>query len=1220
MVAASFSPTPSRVLARHFELQRLLGKGGCGEVYAALDRRDQQPVALKILPAVEPETLYRFKQEFRQLAGVRHRNLVRLREMFASKEGWFFTMELVHGCDFLQFVRSSSEADLSAPTWLAETLPEGLHAPEVIPEARIGGLGVNLERLRLAMCQLVEGVAALHEAGKMHRDLKPSNVMVTPEQRVVVLDFGLVVDLGNLEQGLTQIGHLAGTPAYMAPEQILGECVGPAADWYAVGVLLFEALTGHLPFEGHVFSILQGKQTREAPRASARRDVPEALDQLCSLLLAKDPSARPGAQQILDALEGRQRLAPRAVRPSEEPFVGRQEALATLKDALAQSIAGQPTVVCVEGGSGMGKSALIRKFLEESAGAMVLSGRCYEHESVPYKAIDPIIDAAARALKRRPPEELAGLLPPGLSSLMALFPVLRPVAKRARIELAEPPLAPAALREQAIQAMRALLRALAQQGPLVLIIDDLQWGDAESAVLLHALITEQMPPLLLVLAYRDSEVARGAALRMLRGAGPLQLPPPCATICLNPLSQQDALELAGQLRRGSDPEYLLRLSSEAKGCPFILVELCYQASLSPTGAVGVDALLDAQLAELPPEAKLLLRCAALASEPTEPEILYKSARLSKQRGDELQRELCLVRLLQLRGRGRLEIRHDRIREHLERALPSDEACLLHERLASALEASPHPDPERLLRHWRLANQWEQAAASAQQAARRAASAFAFDRAARLYQETIDLLPQGALAPWEELADALAKAGRGKEASEAYLRAAAQDPARARSLGQRATAMLLRAGYLEDGLRRLRGDLESAGMTPPSGLVQALVLLLWTRLWLAFRWRSLRAVVASPEALERLDLCWAAALGLAGDPGAGGYFEVLHLRLALQTTDPARRCRALAMEAFHLATMGLFPGRVRSLLHQARALAKAHPSPYSLGFTRGMSGMVKYLQGDWSKGFLLLDTAEKMLREHCEDVAWELDIVRVFSLECVAYQGDLQTLCHRVPEAIREAEGRGDRLAATMLRTGIQNMAWLALDDPEEARRQLQEAEAQWPRQGFLVQHFLHLFARVQIALYEGDGAAAMAHLQQAWPAMRRSLLLSVPFVQICARHLRGRAALASLVSAPQADHRRLLSLAGRDARWLIARRFPWCEALGRSLLAAAAVRRGAPDAASLLRDAASLFRCCGMLLHAEVCELRSAESEGMAREPSLQAIRARGSHDPERMAATLLPG
>jgi serine/threonine protein kinase len=146
-----------------FDVIRLLGAGGMGNVYLVHDRQTDAQVALKILNEAAGIDLYRFKREFRALADFRHPNLVTLYELFSEGELWFFTMEYVAGVPFDRFLPTSS----SVPS--------------------------DLRRLRRTTLQLCEGVQAMHEAGSIHRDLKPSNVLVTAAGRVVILDFGLAI-------------------------------------------------------------------------------------------------------------------------------------------------------------------------------------------------------------------------------------------------------------------------------------------------------------------------------------------------------------------------------------------------------------------------------------------------------------------------------------------------------------------------------------------------------------------------------------------------------------------------------------------------------------------------------------------------------------------------------------------------------------------------------------------------------------------------------------------------------------------------------------------------------------------------------------------------------------------------------------------------------------------------------------------------------------------
>ena len=292
-----------------FRLVRFLGRGGMGVVYEAFDEVNAVPVALKLLPVVSPDMLLRFKREFRAVADVRHPNLVRLGELVSEGSQWFFSMELVQGTDLMSYVRGIEPA---ARTSLAPVLASDAPTPIVMPGEALrrydpsSGLPVGSppggnyreERLRPVLAQLARALAALHAAGAVHRDVKPSNVLVTAEGRAVLLDFGLV-SAASIET--TQSG--AGTPEYMAPEQVAMQPVSGAADWYAFGVILFELLSGRLPFEGLPHEILYRKQHGRAPRVAALvPGVPANLAALCDRLLEADPELRASGADVLAAL------------------------------------------------------------------------------------------------------------------------------------------------------------------------------------------------------------------------------------------------------------------------------------------------------------------------------------------------------------------------------------------------------------------------------------------------------------------------------------------------------------------------------------------------------------------------------------------------------------------------------------------------------------------------------------------------------------------------------------------------------------------------------------------------------------------------------------------------------------------------------------------------------------------------------------------------------
>ena len=185
--------------------------------------------------------------------------------------------------------------------------------------------------VRSVLRQLVAGVSALHGKGKLHRDIKPSNIMVRPDGRVVILDFGLMSD--TLPSPAAADDRMAGTPAYLAPEQHAGADPSEASDWYAVGVTLYEALTGRLPFDGSWHELGWRKRHSDPPPpASIEPHVPDDLNEICMGLLCRDPERRLSGRDALDKLVDRGAAAPetrrREPRRPKPCFVGRARQLA----------------------------------------------------------------------------------------------------------------------------------------------------------------------------------------------------------------------------------------------------------------------------------------------------------------------------------------------------------------------------------------------------------------------------------------------------------------------------------------------------------------------------------------------------------------------------------------------------------------------------------------------------------------------------------------------------------------------------------------------------------------------------------------------------------------------------------------------------------------------------------------------------------------------------
>ncbi len=291
-----------------FTLVRRLGAGGMGVVYEAYDQERGELVALKTMRRVDPVALVRFKQEFRSLCDITHPNLVNLYELFAVDDRWFFTMELVEGCDFVTYVKQRTAPGLPGQhrIWASPeraskgALPSG--APGEPPARQLFDEG----RLRGALLQLALGIDALHQSGKLHRDIKPPNVLVSVDGRVVLLDFGLTADLERSGRTRAVDRQVVGTVGHMSPEQAAGRAGTTASDWYSVGVMLFEAMTGRLPFVGAADEVMAAKQVQQ-PLSPAElvEGLPVDLVGLCTALLNPNPARRPTGKEVITLLSGR---------------------------------------------------------------------------------------------------------------------------------------------------------------------------------------------------------------------------------------------------------------------------------------------------------------------------------------------------------------------------------------------------------------------------------------------------------------------------------------------------------------------------------------------------------------------------------------------------------------------------------------------------------------------------------------------------------------------------------------------------------------------------------------------------------------------------------------------------------------------------------------------------------------------------------------------------
>jgi serine/threonine protein kinase len=267
----------------HFRVGEVLGKGGMGVVYRAVDEGLQRVVALKVLaPAVAamPDRRSRFLREARAAAALSHPNIAAIHEVGEDGGRVFIAMELVEG--------------------------------QTLKTRRAAGLPLD-EALRLAR-EVVRGVAHAHDRGVVHRDLKPDNVMVSPEGQVKILDFGLAKRLGpgegdddgpHAEASVTRSDQIMGTPGYMSPEQAMGRPVDHRADIFSFGAMLYELTTGSAPFSGTAIErLIATTRDEPAPPAALNARISPALERLILRCLARRPEDRyPNARALSDELD-----------------------------------------------------------------------------------------------------------------------------------------------------------------------------------------------------------------------------------------------------------------------------------------------------------------------------------------------------------------------------------------------------------------------------------------------------------------------------------------------------------------------------------------------------------------------------------------------------------------------------------------------------------------------------------------------------------------------------------------------------------------------------------------------------------------------------------------------------------------------------------------------------------------------------------------------------
>ncbi len=482
---------------KHYKIVQSLGKGGMGEVFKAFDSVLERDVAIKVMHKHLLEDVRndeRFMSEARVAAKLVHPNIVTIHEVDEADFGRYIVMEFVQGTSLRDLIRNKG------------TLK---------PESSIKFAGQMLSGLQLA-----------HSMGILHRDIKSDNILITSDDQVKILDFGIAKIMAN--EGLTVAGDILGTVEYMAPEQLLGEGADNRSDLYAAGVVLYQILTNQLPFAGESPAALLSKKLNEEPVPPSYYNsaIDQRLDQVILKALSTDKEERwesaeafaaaldaslkekseSGDVHLLDEISGLN-LEEEEVEPDRlrSTFVGREKELKKLIQLFGFATRGQGRAAIIMGEAGVGKSTLASKLREYARydKAVVLYGACLYQEGM--DAYLPYVDAFreffsgdSRVLSEEERDKLK-------DAVREKVPLLMEFTERLMTSFGAKTQDPISDNVNIFEGIQLLIQLLAGMKPVVFIIDDLQWADEGSLRLFHYLSSHLSRNRVLILGISRSD-------------------------------------------------------------------------------------------------------------------------------------------------------------------------------------------------------------------------------------------------------------------------------------------------------------------------------------------------------------------------------------------------------------------------------------------------------------------------------------------------------------------------------------------------------------------------------------------------------------------------------------------------------------------------------------------------------------------------------------------
>lgn len=1143
-----------RLLDR-FRLEGELGSGSQGIVYLAWDEERQNRLALKVVRSMEALSV--LKWEFRHVAGVAHPHLVTALELYSDEDPAFVTMPYVDG-DRLDVVL----------------------AGDVAPE--------TLSRI---FAQLAEGVFALHGAGLVHRDLKPSNVLVSRDGFLRVIDFGLACPIHGAS------ASCVGSTAYVAPECVLGHPPAFVSDWYSVGVMLFQALEGTLPFRGCREQVLEAKCDRPAPPLSqAARARHPALAQLAEQLLSRQPERRPTTQEISRAL-GVEAPPP---EPSPSIFVGRQGEITALLEAATESSLGRPTLVSVTGPSGIGKTRLVREFskrlLQTRPDWAIWASDCYEHERIAYNAWDPLLQSMFEG------DELDHVL----AELPVETGILSRAFQRHQMDALRTSEDEGTVETPVGVALGRVLERFSRQRPVLVVLDQLQWADEDSArLLLEAWSALESARLLVLLVCRDDQQEQSPFLGFLRQQRPQLLSRRLPVAALG-------LDLSSELLHALGGPRTLDAAS-AQGNPLVLELMAREATA---------------LATLDQDARLLGAWISLAGHPVEVTTLQRVA-------ESVDLAHCIrqleaggwVRSIRQRRRAMLVSSHDWTRTRLLEEVPSARIPQYHDQLGRALALSGAL-PEEIAEHFYQARSWADFLPWARRAVGRARAQRAYANEARWLERVLSA-PGGSEVEKNALvsqtAAAWGRAGYGRRAASHYVDLAHHAPSeRGCEFRLQAALQYLRCDERERGLAELDRVLAELGIAVPRSRLTLLFGLLTTRARLKRRpLRFWSRSNGTPHQLLCLEALAVARIGYRHvDMARAAYFTSRSLLLALSVGDERHVLAAAADEAQVLAMQGVqhLP-RIEALFGMVDGLVRHTKDPGTTAHAALARAAVALFLGDFAEAAGRFTQLEQTLRTELPHLTWEAAYCRMCLVTAEQFHGGLVQLRPRLDEWISEAERRNDLAALrfllpkrvwTLLATGQEDEAWQLLAQAEHL------LDPSTPKSRLDVARVHLLFQRAFLLLCGAGEPAQIGSLRADFARFRRSSVRRSQGLRVTALALEAAVVLARRSSSDLAANEKYVVT--KALRRLYAEGVGYATAYADGLAAALEHRAGRTQRAlELLARSLAGFRASGMCLAAASIRLRIGQLRGGApgrkvARAAADELRERGIADPVRFA------